>query len=348
MLLRAYKSLLHQRYDTPSQADAVVRVRCADGVEIALKHFRPPAGATSTSSPVLCLPGLGVDSHNFDAPPPYGLARALAHAGIEAYAIDFRGTGLSTMPFRRWLGVDFDDFVEQDVPAALAHIKATTGAARVSLLGHSMGGIVAYAVVGGAAAVDVDAVVAIASPLGFPTGFDIAPFFRVLRPLSPLVPGLFGGALGRLITPLSLRVDVPYLKNWVLLHNVDKRMARRLYYRAIQDVPRGLVHQFQDWIEHDVVRSKDRHIDYRARLAGCRVPLLVVEAPRDGLAHPTAVRRALGLFAHATHIEASAAAGFAVDYGHIDVIFGKRAPAELFPRIIAFLQQAAPATGGAA
>jgi pimeloyl-ACP methyl ester carboxylesterase len=344
-LLSAWKALVERRYATPSGADELHRVRCADGVVVAAKRFRArtPDG---TRLSVICLPGLGTDSHNFDAPAPLGLARVFADAGHDTWAVDLRGTGQSTMTFSRWVGVTFDDFIGLDVPAVVDHVLEVTGAPQVVLVGHSMGGMVAYGAMSSGLGSKIAAVIAIASPLGFPRGFEVAPFLKLLLPLAPLAPGLFGGVLGRLVTPLSLRVDTPYLKNWLILDHVDGRAMRRVMFRAVQDVPRGLMFQFKDWVEHDVIRSKDGAVDYRARLHGVPTPVLVVEAPADGLADVTAVRRALPLLPNAEHFIAGRSSGCAVDYGHIDVLFGRQAPRDVHPRLLAFLDRVARAPAG--
>jgi pimeloyl-ACP methyl ester carboxylesterase len=339
-LFTAWRALVHRRYDAPSGADEIHRVRCADGVVVVVKRFRAVrVDDGAVRLPVICLPGLGTDSHNFDAPAPWGLARVLADHGHDVFVVDLRGTGRSTMAFSRWVGVCFDDFVGLDVPAVVDHALAVTGAPQAVLVGHSMGGILAYATLAAGRGARIAAIVPIAAPLGFPQGFAVAPFLKPLLPLSALAPGLFGGALGRLVVPFALRVDTPWLSNWLRLEHVDGRAMRRVMYRAVQDVPRGLMHQFQDWITHDVIRSKDGAFDYRARLHGVGTPTLVVEAPADGLAHVDAVRRALSLLPAVEHFVAGRAGGCSVDYGHIDVLFGRDAPREVFPRVLAFLDR---------
>ncbi len=340
MLLRAWNALLRHRYHTPSGADELHRVRCADGVVVVVKRFRP-AARNGRGMPLICIPGLGADSSNFDAPAPHGLARAFADAGHDVFVVDLRGTGLSRLGFSRWMSVCFDDFVGLDLPAVIEHVCATTDRPQVTLVGHSMGGLAAYAVLGGAGVAGrVGGVISLCSPLGFPRGLDVGALVRpLLLPLSAVVPGLFGGTLARLATPLFLRAGGgAWVERSLIVENVDPKMARRLMYRAMQDVPRGLLHQFQDWLEHDVVRSKDRAIDYRARLNGCRTPVLVVEAPRDGLADPLAVRRALALLPKSEHFIAGIEGGCSVDYGHVDVVFGKNAPSDVYPRLIDWLQ----------
>ena len=101
--------------------------------------------------------------------------------------------------------------------------------------------------------------------------------------------------------------------------------------------PVGLVRQLADWIANDAIRSVDHAVDYRDALRSNDTPTLVVEAPRDGLAPPASVRRALSLLTRAEHSVADVASGCAVDHGHIDVVFGRSAPRDVFPRLVGFL-----------
>src|SRR5262245_9202886 len=110
-LLGLYRELVRRRYETPTRADENHRVPAADGVRIAVKRFRPSSSTELVRKlPVLCVPGLGADSTNFDAPEPSGLAPFLAQQGFDTWVVDPRGTGLSTVPKRRWTGITFDDF----------------------------------------------------------------------------------------------------------------------------------------------------------------------------------------------------------------------------------------------
>jgi pimeloyl-ACP methyl ester carboxylesterase len=343
VLVPFWSQAVKRRYHTPSGADDTVFVATDDGVQLAVKHFRPSAGTRLNLPPVVCLPGLGTDSANFDAPAPYGLARRFADAGLETFTVDLRGTGLSRMPWSSWLGVTFDDFVRQDVPAVMRHVMARTGSDRVSLVGHSLGGTLAYATLGSPLGKQVSSVVAIAAPLGFDNHFPLTTLVQRFGSLATVVPGFFGGTLGRLAVPLAFRVDVPVLRHWVILENVDGRVGRRLLYAAAQDVPGGLVRQLADWIANDAIRSVDHAVDYRDGLRGNGTPTLVVEAPLDGLAPPASVRRALSLLTRAEHFVANVCSGCAVDHGHIDVVFGRSAPRDVFPRLVGFLTSPATA-----
>lgn len=338
-LLGLYKEIVRRRYETQTRADEIHRVPCADGVRVAVKRFLPAPGAEKRRLPVLCVPGLGADSSNFDAPDPYGLAPWLAGHGFDTWAIDLRGTGQSKVPYRRWVGVTFDDFVGLDLVAAVNHLCAKTGAPGVMLVGHSMGGLALYAMLARQEAARVRAGVTLGSPLGFPQGWEAMPLLKPLRGLGNVVPGLHVGPISQLLAPLALRFDSRSLRRFMVLDNVDTRMARRLMYRAVQSIPRGLMLQFREWIERDAFRSADGALDYRARLAGCAVPVLVVGAPQDGLARLDAVRRALPLLPHARFLLAGRDEGLSTDYGHIDLLFGRRAHEEVFPRVLDYLAE---------
>ena len=341
-LLALYREAVRRRYDVESGADEIHRVRCADGVMVSLKRFRP-VGTPTGRLPVLCIPGLGADSTNFDAPAPYGLGPWLASQGFDTWAIDLRGTGLSKLPMRTWMEVSFDDYVGLDLPAAIDHVCATAGVPRVALVGHSMGGLVIYASLASGRGARIAAGITIGSPLGFPQGWEVAPFLRPLLPLSSLAPGLLVGEISRLLTPLAMRVELPILSRWLKLDNMDRSFARRLMYRAVQDVPRGLMLQFMEWIESDQFRAVDGALDYRAGLHGCRSPVLVVGAPGDGLARLDSVHRAVELMPNATFLLAGRAGGMSTDYGHVDVVFGLHAYKEVFPHLGSFLEREARA-----
>jgi hypothetical protein len=71
----------------------------------------------------------------------------------------------------------------------------------------------------------------------------------------------------------------------------------------------------------------------------------VVAGSGDQLATPGSVRRALDTLPHgtATYLEFGRAHGHAVDYGHIDLVLGRRAPAEVFPILGRWLAEAVAA-----
>ncbi len=118
----------------------------SDGVRLALRRFAP-AGAPR--GVVLCTHAMWASSAS-----QVRFAAAAAAAGLDCWLLDFRGHGASVPPSPRRASWTFDDYVERDLPAALATVAARAGipAGEVAYLGHSLGGLVGLAAFGTARA----------------------------------------------------------------------------------------------------------------------------------------------------------------------------------------------------
>lgn len=339
-----YRDWLARKYSMPSCADEVHYVTCSDGVRVALKRFWPRdaegnrlPSSSKPHTPVLCVPGLGADSTNFDTPAPGGIGPWLAAKGREVWVIDLRGTGLSHVPAEQWSDICFDDFIDKDLVAAVPHVCKVSGARSVDWLGHSMGGMCLYALLAKGRGAQIRSGITIGTPVGFPEHWEVAAGLEPIKGLAPYLRGLRVRRIIRAFTPLLFRSDsVPVVRNWVESKNVDVPFMRKVAYAAVDDVPRGLLLQFVDWLDNDAFRSKDRKIDYRARMAGAQLPILVMSAPADKLGTPAAVARAVDLLGRAEHVVCGKEHGFSYDYGHVDIVFGKGAPDEVFPHFEAF------------
>jgi polyhydroxyalkanoate synthase len=336
-LLALYQALLADRYHLRSRADEIHYVTCADGFRIGVKRFLPRGPRSKTALPVVCVPGLGADSHNFDAPGDQGLAPYLSQQGHDVWAVDPRGTGHSKASSRQWRQITFDDFVNLDLPAVIQHICQKSGRSELGWVGHSMGGMVFYALQGTRPDPRIKAAITIGSPLGFPQGWAAVPVLRPLQRLGDFVPGLHVRPLMRVILPLILTRQDKAARKFAVRSNVDVQYLRRLAFHAVQSIPQGLMLQFRRWLMEDAFCSADGRVDYREAVGTIETPVQVICGPRDELGRPDSVRRALARLPNAVYVECSRRRGFSTDYGHIDMVFGNRAHAEVFPRIAAFL-----------
>ena len=115
-----------------------------DGVRLAIDRV---AAIGPRRGVVLCLHAMMTDGRYFGARRDNGFAAALANAGLDVFVLDFRGHGNSTPPTARTANWTFDDLVRFDLPAAVNAVARVAGAAvsEVTLLGHSLGGMVAAA-----------------------------------------------------------------------------------------------------------------------------------------------------------------------------------------------------------
>jgi pimeloyl-ACP methyl ester carboxylesterase len=309
--------------------------RTADGWDLALRRY---AGGDSHLPVILC-PGYGCSALFLDYDERHSLARYLARSGFDAWTLDLRGRGASRPVDGgrgRWRWT-FDDFVRYDLPSAIDAVRRATGRRRIAWVGHSMGGSAMYAFLGtsplGREA--VAALVTIASPVVYPAVPRelIRRFGRALVGLPfplPAVPqrvvvGALWNALG---FTRFIRIGMNPL-------NVDRRLARSVLRAALHDVPWAKLRQLAMWSSEQVFCSEDRSVDYRAELGRIETPLLAAAGADDRLAPPSSVRLGVDEVSSRdrTFIEFGERSGFSTDYGHIDLIFGRDAPDEVFPKV---------------
>jgi predicted alpha/beta hydrolase len=103
---------------------------------------------------------------------------------------------------------------------------------------------------------------------------------------------------------------------------------------VVENISPGVTRQFAHWISTDTFASVDEAVDYRGAMVHCRQPALFVAAELDRIAPPAVVEHAARIWGGEKVVVRIGVAGKAsADYGHSDLLFGKNAPDEVFPRI---------------
>lgn len=318
--------------------DEIHFVTTSDGWRIAMHRYLP-MGKERWREPVFLCHGLGANRFDLDLDDRFSLARYLRSLGFDCWVIELRGAGLSSKPRlfdkRYKFNWTFEDYYRKDVPAAIGHIQKTTGAETVHWIGHSMGGILLYSFLEREEAEWVKSGVAIAAPVDFG---GMGPALKRLirwRPALRQFPFVPVGLWVRLLSPLP-RLFAPFLKIGFNPHNVDEDVARRVCANMMEPlVCRDLLLQFGDWLESGRCRSLDHSFDFTERLGDIRTPIMVLAGSGDLLAPAPTVRLGYERISSEdkAYIEFGHASGQPVDYGHGDLIFGRDAPAVIFPRI---------------
>lgn len=325
-------------------ATSVERVATDDGWLLALQRYH---GRDIDLPPVLLCGGYACNRHFLDFDDRHSLARYLARRGFETWVVELRGRGSSRQVNpRRSITWTFDDLVRHDVPAAVRHVRREWSHRRPVWIGHSMGGMLAYAALGQQADTRdaLGGLVTLASPVivgSEPSrlshmigGGLLAVSSRAGRmPQRRVLIGLWS----------LLRHSGALLEVGMNPANVDRQAFGAALSRFICDVPPAKLRQFVRWAQTREFSSLEG-VDYRANLARVTTPTLVIAGARDRIATPASVRLGHGLLpaGHKAYLEFGTAHGHGADYGHIDLVFGRHAPEEVFATVASWIGDGLP------
>jgi choline dehydrogenase-like flavoprotein len=117
-------------------------VTTSDGTEIRLTRY-----AMGKKGPVVLAPGYGNAARAFalDTVPKNFVAHLGEH-GYDVWLLDYRASPDLPSSFTQFT---VDDIAMRDWPAAIAHVRAETGAESVQVLAHCVGGLSLFMAIGG-------------------------------------------------------------------------------------------------------------------------------------------------------------------------------------------------------
>jgi pimeloyl-ACP methyl ester carboxylesterase len=326
-----------------------------DGWRITL-HHRPPR-AKAHGAPVILCHGMGSNRYNLDGPGRTSLARFLQRRGYDVWVLELRGAGCSRRLLRiplvpyRW---SFEDYVQHDVPAALSLVRQLTGAEQVLWVGHSLGGMVAYASLMTPAADAFAGVVTLASPGMTDVGHEtIDPWLRLRRLLRYAPARLPTKLLARLGSPLAgvlAASFAPLVRDW-FWHpdNLDLDVVRFMMRHGVEDLPRSLLIEFARWYETKRMSDRYNLFSFSDELERVRLPMLVIAGSRDRLTPPADLERLVERIGSEdkSFFVAGHVGGLDHEYSHVDLVLGRFAPDEVYPRVADWLDAHKPAARAA-
>lgn len=316
-----------------------------DGIPLAMIRKRDAEAGGGTLGTVVLLHGYGQNRYAWHLP-SRSVFNHLVRAGFDVFNLELRGHGRS-----RHLGAhppsNVADFVREDVPAAIEVVQKIAGPQPVFLLGHSLGGLVAYAsaanlkgAIGGVATLGSPyqfthgswaleklgiAMLALDRRLSFGQGgVELKPIMESVRLLrgfveSPIFPLPIRG-----FAPGSLEPQV-LSQHMSLAMDVGSVAVLRNMFLSAAEARRG----------GHCLGQLTGYADEFEALAD--LPLLVVAGTRDDLAPPASVEPA---FVRSRSRDKTYRT---FPRGHLDLLVGRDAPQTIWPLLEAWLKKRARA-----
>nr|GLL32225.1 uncharacterized protein LOC109160950 isoform X2 [Ipomoea trifida] len=245
---------------------------------------------------------------------------------------------------------DFDNYLEEDVPAAMEYINAQTKPKDGKLLaiGHSMGGILLYARLSRCATQGKDpglaAVVTLASSLDYTPSKSA---LRLLLPLAdpaqalnvPVVP------LGSLLTAAyPLTSSPPYVLSWLNdMISAGDMMHPELLKKLVQNnfctIPAKLLLQLTTAFREGGLRDRSGKFLYKEHLRKSNVPVLALAGDRDLICPPEAVYETIKVIPE--HLATYKLFGEpdGPHYAHYDLVGCRVAAEQIYPCIVQYLSR---------
>ncbi|XP_050375081.1 uncharacterized protein LOC126792670 [Argentina anserina] len=245
---------------------------------------------------------------------------------------------------------DFDHYLEEDIPAVMEYIIAESKPKDGKLLaiGHSMGGILLYAMLSRCGSegrtCNLAAVVTLASSLDYTSSKST---LKLLIPLAdpaqalnvPVVP------LGTLLAaayPLSSRP--PYAFSW--LNNLisaqgmmHPELLEKLILNNFCTIPAKLLLQLTTAFKEGGLRDRSGTYLYKDHIHKSSVPILAIAGDKDSICPPEAVEDTVKVIPK--HLVTYKVFGESegAHYAHYDLVGGRMAEEQVYPCIIDFLSK---------
>jgi pimeloyl-ACP methyl ester carboxylesterase len=326
-------------------AGEVAHPMTRDGWALTVEHFAPARGAIPRKRPVVLCHGVLANRRFFEVDGEASLPAVLARDGFDVWLVEMRGRHDAGAPGwylgEHTYGYDIDAFVREDMDAMLAYVVAKTGAHDVAWVGHSLGGMIAYARLGAIGEPRIGALVTVGSPGFFgPASHHLLRFYEI-SPALALLPALPAESLASLEATLRVPFAPSMLTDTIFqTENIPPGTYRLLERVAVNDASKPELRQFLRGVLRGEFVSADGRVSYTESLAAIHAPALVVVGRADELADPLVGR---GVFERLGSSDkellvAGRAEGFSVDFGHVDLLVGPAAQREIFPRIVRWLE----------
>ncbi|CAN1311811.1 hypothetical protein LINPERPRIM_LOCUS28471, partial [Linum perenne] len=245
---------------------------------------------------------------------------------------------------------DFDHYLEEDLPSAMEYIRSQSkpNDGKLFAIGHSMGGILLYAMLARSGYRRRDSGLTSIATLG--SSLDYTPSNSSLKLLLPVadpakalnVPAI---PIGKMVaTAHQLSSNLPYLTSWlksqISTHGMlDSQASAKLVSDGLCTVPAKLLLQLTTAFQEGGLRDRTGTFFYKKHLPKSNVPVLALAGDQDLICPPAAAYETAKFIPK--HLVTYRVLGEprGPHYGHFDLVGGRWACHDVYPRITDFFSR---------
>lgn len=309
--------------------------RTRDGIELALRRIR---GRDVTRGAVILQHGLAANGLVYDLP-GRSLARFLAEAGHDCFITRLRGADPAAPSCGSY---GLDAYLDYDLPAMLEHVQHLSGCAQLAYVGHSMGGLLMLMHAIDHPDAPISRFVGIGSTLDYrPDALALEAQRKLLPIVKRTLRALPFRALARVNALTAGYGPVLPVENLNFARdNIEPYLMRKLIAEGMTDIPVELLLDLDSAFQDSGFVRRRGEVSYLPRAGAFRVPSLLLVGSADTQCGVAAVEETVRLLTGVSQLRVvrlGRAHGQAQDYGHFDLIAGRRANVEVWPILAEFL-----------
>lgn len=347
---RASVSNLYTRYRRPevfNQSEQTAYEIVGEQGIAKLRHYGS-ANKTANSKagkPLLIVPPLAATTAIYDLFPERSLVSYLREQGHNVYMIDWGA------PSRSHANHNIATYIQSLMPALIEQVRQHSGRKKLSLHGWSLGAMFCYcyAALGDK---NIDKLVLLGSPCdyhakGLPVNRYVASYVKTVERLSGLrvhrtpkklwhIPGRANSLGFKVLSPAgTMRSYAELLKNIDDREYVSNHTTNASFLDGMVAYPGGVAQDILKFLITDNVLLQGQLPikDCEATLADIKADVLLVLGNNDPIVSPEASKCLLPLMSSAN------CEVLDVNGGHMSIVSGSHAPAEIWPEVSAWLKR---------
>lgn len=319
-----------------------------DGWKITIERFSPKESQLKRKYPVVLCHGLMANRFYFTINEEESLAYQLFNEGYDVWVVDLRGRDTAGLPSwffgEKKYTYSIDDYIHYDMDTILEYVLKKTNSEKVNWIGHSMGGMIAYARLGSYKETRIANLVTVGSPFSFelPTT-SLELWHKTGSCVITFLPVIPMGTISKInsYSCIDLTPKPGLLEILLYPDNTDDKIIRSSQRYMITNIAKSEALQLKTGIETGDFYSLDGKINYTENLKNIQIPTLLVLGRRDHLGFGYTIRNVYERISTYDKkiLIIEKIQGAEEDYGHADLLMGRNAKKDVIFPILQWLNE---------